>query len=173
MTTPDSETTRVAREYVRALEQSISIEADGCAEGVEPRAVTAARARISTPPPATPLRGLAGYRVMSPGYADIHLIDPAGYRRRIADHTTYNQLFRDWSGIVDANLDHIADRPPLGPGTVLLRGEGRDTICLLDGGRRRLITSSAVMDKYWFKWDRVCVMPQTLVDSIPIGEDWE
>src|ERR1700730_3689584 len=107
MTTPDSETIRIAREYVSALEQSISIQADGCvAEGAEPPAVTAARARISAPPAAMPLPGLAGYRIMSPGCADIHVIDPHGYRRRIEDHTTYNHLFRDWSGIVDASLGH-------------------------------------------------------------------
>jgi hypothetical protein len=173
MPTPDSETTRIAREYVRALEQSISIQADRCAEGTEPPAITAARARISKPPPATCLLGLAGYRIMSPGYADIYLIDPQGYRRRIEDHRTYNHLFRDWSGIVDASLDHIAQRPSLGLGTILLRGDRSDTIYLLDQGRRRLITSSAIMAKYWFKWDRVCVMTQTLIDRVPTGEDWE
>jgi hypothetical protein len=172
MTAPDSETTRIARRYVSALERSIS--ADAHAKSVEPPAVTAARVRISSAPPmAAPLPGLAGYRVMSPGYADISLVDPEGYRRRIADQTTYNLLFRDWSGIVDANIDQIAQGPPIGPGAVLVRGHWSETIYLLDGGKRRLITSAAIMDKYWFKWDRVCVMTHSVVEKIPMGEDWE
>jgi hypothetical protein len=44
---------------------------------------------------------------------------------------------------------------------------------LLDHGRRRVITDGAVMNKYWFNWNRVFVIRQVLIDHMPLGEEWE
>jgi len=148
MSSPDSSVNRIAREYLRKLEATAS--------------ATAKR-----------LPSIAGHRVMSPGDADIYLIDPHGYRRRIANHTTYNRLFRDWSGIIDVNLRDISRRASLGPGTLLVRGDSSDAVYLVDAGRRRRISNAAVMDKYWFKWDRVSLMNQTVLECIALGIDWE
>ena len=147
MSSPDS-VNRIAREYLRKLEAS---------------AATTAK----------PLPSLAGRRVMCPGDADIYLMDPQGYRRRIANHTTYNRLFRDWSSIIDLNLRRIAQRAALAPGTLLVRADRSDTVYLVDAGRRRRISNGAVMDKYWFNWLEVCVMLEPLVERIPMGREWE
>ena len=148
MSSPDSEVNRIAQAYLRKLESS---------------AATTAK----------PLPSIAGRRAMCPGDADIYLIDPEGYRRKIANHTTYNRLFRDWSGIIDLNLRGITQRAALASGTLLVRADCSDTVYLVDAGRRRRISNSAVMDKYWFNWLEVCVMREPLVERIPMGREWE
>jgi hypothetical protein len=116
----------------------------------------------------------AGLRLVSPGRPAVYVVDPAGYRRRIANHSTYDRLFRDWRGIVDASdVEAIAERPPLTSSSLLVRGDADTRIYLLDEGRKRLIPSAAVMDKYWFNWGRVCVVRQILVDHVPEGDVWE
>jgi len=148
MSSPDSSVNRIAQAYLRKLEAS---------------AATTAK----------PLPSIAGRRVMRPGDADTYLMDPQGYRRRIANQTTYNRLFRDWSGIIDLNLHDIAQREALAPGTLLVRADRSDTVYLVDAGRRRRISNAAVMDKYWFNWLTVCVMREPLVERIPMGREWE
>jgi hypothetical protein len=72
-----------------------------------------------------------------------------------------------------ADLERITEGPPLARGTMLVRGNARESVYLVDMGRRRLITSDAVMGKYGFACDRVFAVRQVLVDSIPLGADWE
>jgi hypothetical protein len=116
----------------------------------------------------------AGYRLVCPGRSDIFLVDPEGFRRRIPSHSTYCRLFRDWRGIVDArDLFEIAQRPDLARSTLVIRGDGSGTLYLLDDGRKRLITSRAVIEKYWFNEDRISLVRQVLVDILPNGEIWE
>ena len=128
--------------------------------------------RVATGPEPQPER--SGCRLVSPGRSDVYLVDPSGYRRRIANHSTYDRLFRDWRGIVDArDLDGMAERPPLASGSLLVRGDASARIYLLDDGRKRLIPSDTVMDKYWFNWGRICVVRQVLIDHVPTGELWD
>jgi len=109
-----------------------------------------------------------------PGQPHVYLIDPAGYRRRVASHATYDRLFRDWRGIVDtSDLERLAERPPLTSGSLLVRGDASARIYLLDEGRKRFIPSDAAMDKYWFNWARICVVRQVLIDHVPLGDAWE
>jgi hypothetical protein len=123
---------------------------------------------------ATPRPDLAGRRLVRPGHAEIYLVDPHGYRRRVPNHTTYNRLFRNWSGISDeACLAEVALRPQFTTGTVLVRGDASERIYLLDEGLRRLITHATVMEKYSFNWARLFVVKQALLDRIPVGLDWE
>jgi hypothetical protein len=115
----------------------------------------------------------SGCRLVSPGRPDIYVVDPGGYRRRIANHSTYDRLFRDWRGIADAcDLEGIAEKTPLTSGSLLVRGDASAMIYLLDEGRKRLIPSASVMDKYWFNWGRICVVRQILVDHVPAGDIW-
>jgi hypothetical protein len=115
----------------------------------------------------------AGCRLVSPGRPDVYVVDPAGYRRRVANHSTYDRLFRDWRGIADAcDLEGIAERPALTSGSLLVRGDASAMIYLLDEGRKRLIPSHTVMDKYWFNWGRICVVRQILIDHVPAGDVW-
>jgi hypothetical protein len=123
---------------------------------------------------ASPQPALSGYRLVSPGLPEIYLVDPAGYRRRIPNHTTYNRLFRSWRGIVDtADMADISEGAPLTNGTLLVRGDSKNEIYLLDEGRKRVLTRDQVMDKYWFNWGRVCVIRQVLMDQVPEGDVWE
>jgi hypothetical protein len=115
----------------------------------------------------------AGSRLVSPGRPDVYVVDPAGYRRRVANHSTYDRLFRDWRGIVDASdLDEMAERPPLTSASLLVRGDASALIYLLDEGRKRLIPNDAVMNRYWFNWGRICVVRQILIDHVPAGDVW-
>jgi hypothetical protein len=116
----------------------------------------------------------SGCRLVSPGRPDVYVVDPGGYRRRIANHSTYDRLFRDWRGIADArDLEGIAERPPVSSASLLVRGDASARIYLLDDGRKRLIPSDLVMDKYWFNWGRICVVRQILIDHVPPGDPWE
>src|SRR5260370_3926566 len=118
--------------------------------------------------PCAPRRDLAGHRLVSPGHPEVYLIDPDGYRRRIPNHTTYNRLFRNWSGVDDeARLQEIALGPELTTGTILVRGDAVDASYLLDQGRKRMVTDAAVMDKYWFNWSRIFAVRQAVIDPIP------
>ncbi|HEV3194185.1 MAG TPA: hypothetical protein VGY54_26955, partial [Polyangiaceae bacterium] len=143
-------------------------------------------AEIVEPPPSSerlgvaeavscaPRRALAGRRLVSPGHSEIYVVDPDGFRRRIPNHTTYNRLFRNWSGIDDEpNLHEIAIGPELTTGTILVRGDAADAIYLLDQGRKRLVADAAAMDKYWFNWSRIFAVRQAVIDRIPPGADWE
>ncbi|MDP9002819.1 MAG: hypothetical protein M3O46_22245 [Myxococcota bacterium] len=120
-----------------------------------------------------PRPDLAGRRLVRPGHAEVYVIDPQGYRRRIPNHTIYNRLFRSWSGIADdPSLAEISSRPQLTTGTVLIRGDASARIYLLDEGLTRLITDATVMDKYWFGWTQILVVRQELIEHIPAGPDW-
>lgn len=120
-----------------------------------------------------PRPDLAGQRIVLPGYADIHLVDPEGYRRRIPNHTTYNRLFRSWDGICDEpGLARIAVRHDFTLGTVLVRGDASGRIYLLDHGMKRLIVTHSVMEKYWFSWSLIHVVQQSLIDRIHSGAEW-
>jgi hypothetical protein len=117
---------------------------------------------------------LAGYRLVYPGETEVYLVDPAGFRRRIPNRETYSRLFRDGRGVVTTReAREVARRPDLAQSALLISAELDDSIYLLDDGRKRLITSSQVMDKYWFNWGRVSLVRRALVDALPNGEIWE
>jgi hypothetical protein len=161
----DSETTRIARAYVHSLEELFATD-----DSLQPpTARPASRGALQVP---VPVPDLAGCRVMGSPYADVYVVDRDGYRRHIVDQETYNRLFRDWSHIIETDLDYIALAEPVGSGTVLVRGDESDSIYIIDQGFRRLISGPAVMDKYWFKWERVSLMNQTVLESISLGRDW-
>ncbi len=170
----ESETTRIARDYLRKLQSSVP------AAPAESSRPSSQRPPPRDPPPQP---AFSGYRVMWPGRRDVFLVDPEGYLRQVSDRPTYDRLFRDWTGIVDAWPDAMPQGAPLGPGTMLVRaastrrrgadGDARDAVYLVDRGRRRLVTSDAVMAKYWFAPDRVVSLPDTVLGSIPAGPDWE
>lgn len=116
---------------------------------------------------------LAGLRVKLPNDPAIYLIDPNGYRRRIPDPDTYNNLFRDWNGVVvDIDIDDLPVAAALTSGAVLVRASNAAPVYLLSDGMKRWITSPAVMDKYYFNWARIYVLPPAVVDSAPRGPDW-
>ena len=120
-----------------------------------------------------PRPDLSGLRVKAPNAAPIYLIDPEGYRRWIPDPTTYDNLFRDWNGVVVAlDVSSVPERPALSRGSVLVRGNGQAPVYLVSNGIKRWITSPAAMDKYYFAWNRIQVLPPVVVDSIPTGGAW-
>jgi hypothetical protein len=113
---------------------------------------------------------LNGYRLRIPGQAAIYLID-RGKRRHIPNPETYNNLFRNWDGVVpDVDLTEILEDAPLTNGAALIQGQGRAEVYLTDQGKKRHVTSPAVMDKYYFDWGKVQHVPYTVVDSIPTGD---
>jgi len=139
---------------------------------VNPPALACAPLR---PPGLRPARGdLVGRRLRRPGQHRVYLVDPAGYRRRVPDDAVYNRIFRDWSGIAEElDLDDVPSRPPFTRATMLVRGDASGAVFLLDQGRKRRVTSSASMQKYWFDSGRVHAVRQVLIDHFPVGHDWE
>jgi hypothetical protein len=122
----------------------------------------------------TPRPDLAGRRLRMPGQRGVYLVDPAGYRRHVPDVATYERLFRSWDGIATLpDVDELPDRPPLGDGTMLVRGDATGAVYVIDQGRKRRIASPHTMDKYWFDWSRVCPVRQVLVDHFSCGNHWE
>jgi len=120
-----------------------------------------------------PRPDLAGLRVKTPNRPEIYLIDPDGFRRRIPNPQTYNNLFRDWNGVVvDIDITQIAESSPLTSGAILARADGTAPVFLISNGVKRWVTSPATMDKYYFNWNRVYVVPGALVDFIPSGPNW-
>jgi hypothetical protein len=116
---------------------------------------------------------LAGSRRCMPRCTSVFLVDSDGYRRPIPNHLTYNRLFRGWQGLVDdPDLEQLPMRPALSTSVMLIRGELSPMLYLLDHGLKRCIPSPAIMDKYWFAWDRIEVLKQFLVDTIPSGRPW-
>lgn len=116
---------------------------------------------------------LSGVRVKSPNDAAVYLIDPEGYRRHIPDPDTYNNLFRDWSGIiVDIDVRNITAAAALSPGAILAKSPDRPEVYLVSNGIKRHIWSPAVMDKYHFSWEKIRTLPQVSLDAIPAGTRW-
>lgn len=86
-------------------------------------------------------------------------------------------LFHDYAvfqgTLVSDAVTQIAEGPALDDGAVLVRGVHSEDIYLIDSGKKRLVSSPRVMDKYDFNEASVVVVPQVLVDAIPNGEAWE
>ena len=112
---------------------------------------------------------LNGCRLKAPGDDKIYLVDQ-GVRRLIPDPTTYNNLFRDWNGIVqDPLILDIPEGRPVVSGSVLARVVGTEPVYLVEPGSKRWIASPHTMDVYYLSWDRVYVIPPELLAGIPDG----
>ncbi|MDQ1833128.1 hypothetical protein [Massilia scottii] len=112
---------------------------------------------------------LNGLRMQLPGAPAIYLID-RGVKRHIPDPTTYNNLFRDWSGIVqDPHLNNIDTGTPLSHGAVLAQAQGDAAVYLIDQGVKRHIASPATMDRYYFDWNKIQHVAPILIRSIQNG----
>jgi hypothetical protein len=113
---------------------------------------------------------LNGRRMKNPNEPHVYLIDE-GRRRWIPNPPTYNNLFRDWNGIIlDWNIASIDRGSDISNGAVLARQEGMARVYLVDQGRKRWVTSPAAMDRYHFNWNAVRQVPRLLlqyVDSAP------
>jgi hypothetical protein len=112
---------------------------------------------------------LNGVRLKGPASPAIYVVID-GYRRWIPDPATYNNLFRDWNGIiVVSNLPDIAEAEPLSSGAVLARPAGMAPVYLVSNGVKRHITAPSVMDKYYFDWSKVQSLAVSVVNSIRTG----
>lgn len=112
---------------------------------------------------------LDGLRMQMPGDPAIYLID-AGKKRHVPDPATYNNLFRDWNGVVqDPHLDAIDTGLPLSHGAVLAQAYGDAAVYLIDRGEKRHVASPATMDRYYFAWDKIQHVAPAFLQSIPTG----
>lgn len=119
---------------------------------------------------AGPRLDLDGVRIRMPNQPTIYLVDQ-GLRRAVPDPSTYNNLFRDWEGIVvDIDVDAVPLGPPIAHGAVLVRADGAPSVYLVDRGVKRLVASPETMNRYHFAWSRIHVVPPSLVDAIPVGQ---
>ncbi|RUS19420.1 hypothetical protein BC937DRAFT_87519 [Endogone sp. FLAS-F59071] len=117
-----------------------------------------------------PLRN--GERVSIPNAAPVYLVLD-GARHWIPNPTTYNNLFRDWNGIISSpDVNDIYLSYSLSDGAVLAKGAG-DPVYLVSNGVKRWIISPSAMDKYHFNWDKIVQVPQVLLDGIQTGTNIE
>ena len=131
----------------------------------------------SRPAAGIPRPDLAGAKVRVPGQTAIYVIDRLGYRRLIPFPLTFMNLFKDSAIIHDvlvaSSVAEISEGAALDEGALLVRGRCSERIYLLDQGRKRLISSQAIMYRYGFDEPSVMVVPQILIDSVPEGQSWE
>lgn len=119
------------------------------------------------------LNGLRIAKTDVPG-EKIYLID-LGMRRWIPGPNTYNELFRDWSGVkYDIDVEEIDEGPIIPIDAILLWTAENNKLYLLDdlghGKMLRWITSPDVMERYHFSWEkpRRCNVPRVaFVDDGP------
>jgi hypothetical protein len=101
------------------------------------------------------------------------MVYPDGFLRWIPNPATYNNLFRDWNGVIISTvIPDIARGAKLTDGAVLVEGTGTIPVYLVSNGLKRWITSPAVMDKYYFNWKTVFQVPPVLADFVTTGPSW-
>lgn len=145
---------------------------------VDPREIEVERKPEALPVGVTPVTvqpnpDYNGYRVKSLDRPEIYLV-LFGLRRLILNPDDYNNLFRDWTGVLQfptqADLDDtIPASGSLTAGVRTARGENSAPIYLITDNVRMWVTSPAVMDKYWFGWNLVVPVPDVIIGSIPLG----
>jgi len=112
---------------------------------------------------------LNGLRVKMPNRQEIYLID-SGYRRWIPNQATYDNLFRDRSGIIsDINVDAIPLGANITSGAMLARASGTAPVYLIDQNVKRWIVSPAIFDQYWFASKQICTVSPVIINAIPSG----
>jgi len=111
----------------------------------------------------------------SPESPDVYLIDQ-GKRRRVPNPTTMNNLFPDWTSIVEStDTDTILLGSDLDDGAVLFTDEderiidGWRTTYLIDGLKKRRIVSKDIFVKFNFNLNNIQAYPSLLVEAIPEG----
>lgn len=121
---------------------------------------------------AAPRPDLAGLRLTPLTGGPIYLVNPEGLLQWIPNPSTYNNLFRDWSGVYRVDIAAMPIGTALSDGAVLVKGQASAAVYLVSNGKKRWITSPAAMDKDDFNWNHVYVVPQILVNSIATGSSW-
>jgi hypothetical protein len=98
-------------------------------------------------------------------------IFPGNIFMYIPNAETFNNLFRDWNRIIGLNLSGTEIIINLSNGAVLASGNIDNKVYLISNNEKRWILSTDVMDKYYFSWNNIYVIPQVIIDSIPNGND--
>lgn len=109
---------------------------------------------------------LNGARVKSG--ASIYLIDD-GMARHIPDPQTYNRLFRAWDQYADLNLSSFRVGPSISSRAFLMRADGRPEVYFVEYGTKRWISTPQVMERYYFNWDAVRVVPMSELRKYQTG----
>ncbi|MDT0453162.1 hypothetical protein [Streptomyces hesseae] len=123
----------------------------------------------STAKPQRDRPDLNGLRIKAVNSPNIYLVLD-GKRHWIPNPATYNNLFRDWNGVVSVlDVGDITAGSALSDGAFLGKASGRPEVYLFSNGVKRWITSPAVMDKYYFAWNRIQDLPAEAVNSVPNG----
>jgi len=108
-----------------------------------------------------------GLRVKAPNSPKIYLVDE-GKRRWIPNPATFNNLFRSWDVYVGIDIMSIPEGQQISDGAFLGKSS-KPEVYLIDNGKKRHITSPAVMDKYNFNWKTIIILPNLAIDYIPTG----
>lgn len=119
-----------------------------------------------------PRPDLSGLRLTPLTGGPIYLVNPEGLLQWIPNSATYNNLFRDWNGVYRVDIAGMTIGTALSDGAVLAKGHLSGAVYLVSNGKKRWITSPAAMNKYYFNWNHIYVVPQILINSIPTGSNW-
>lgn len=115
---------------------------------------------------------LAGLRLTPLTGGPIYLVNPEGLLQWIPNPNTYNNLFKDWNGVYRVDTATLPIGTALSDGAVLAKGNASNAVYIVSNGKKRWITSPDAMNKYYFNWSHVYVVPQILINSIPTGSSW-
>ena len=115
---------------------------------------------------------LSGLRLTPLAGGPIYLVNPEGYLQWIPNPATYNNLFKDWNGVIKTDTASLPIGSSLSDGAVLAKGNASGAVYLISNGLKRWITSPSAFDKYYFNWNHIYVVPQILINSIPTGANW-
>ncbi|MFF4161527.1 hypothetical protein [Streptomyces sp. NPDC001678] len=130
-----------------------------------------AASHSSTAKPQRDRPDLNGLRIKAVNSPAIYLVLD-GKRHWIPNPATYNNLFRDWNGVVSVlDVGDITAGSALSDGAFLGKASGWPEVYLFSNGVKRWITSPAAMDKYYFAWNRIQNLPAEAVNSVPNGAD--
>ncbi|WP_412024307.1 hypothetical protein [Burkholderia cepacia] len=120
----------------------------------------------------TDWRAYDGIRVRSHQSTNLYLV-VNGVLHYIPNPDTYFNLFPSWEGIFidDYLTTHIPKSIPLSVGASLIRGDSSPLRYLLTNGEKRAIPDDIIFKKFDFDPSKVKVIPDSVVESLPTGED--
>jgi hypothetical protein len=113
-----------------------------------------------------------GLRLRSPESAPIFIVFD-GSLHWIPNPTTYNNLFKDWNGILSIeNLGaKIGQGPNISEDAMLAEQNEGGKVFLITNDVKHWIVNPNVFDRYNFNWGRVRHLPATILESIPSGSN--
>ena len=110
-----------------------------------------------------------GQLLKSPGKDTVFWIDH-GHRRAVPNLKVLDRLFIERKLRESEKADEIPAGPHVPEDAKLVKSKKEPTIFMLDGGRKRAITSESAAKKYNFNLQKVKIVDKAVLGSVPLGD---